>query len=77
MARPSVIDDLIIRKTHNTQNTLRAAVIEIAKDGERVGDLIDRAVALGIGNRRQVRAAIYLGAKSVNRRFRLVERGTK
>jgi hypothetical protein len=74
MPRKAIIDDLIIRKRHNADN-MRQVIAEMAIDGERVGNLIDRAVAAGVGSRRQVRASIYLGAQSVNAGFKL-ERGS-
>jgi hypothetical protein len=73
MPRPSLIDDLIFVKTPNTGNSLRDRIFALARDEERVGDLIERAVKAGIGNRRQVRAAIYLGPRTVGSKFRLME----
>jgi hypothetical protein len=72
MSRKAIIDDLVIKKTHNNDN-LRHVIAQIAQDGERVGDLIDRAAAMGIGTRKQIRAAIYLGVKSKNALYRLEE----
>lgn len=70
MPRKPVIDDLIFRRTYNANN-LRHVICEIARDGERVGDLIDRVSAMGIATRKQVRAAIYLGARASNALFKL------
>lgn len=70
MSRKPIIDDMVFRKTYNSDN-LRQVIHAFAIDGERVGDLIDRAVAAGLAPRKQVRAAIYLGARAENALFRL------
>lgn len=75
MPRPSKINDLVFRKCPDDANhSIRDKVYALAKDGERVGDLIVRAVGSGIGNLRQVRAAIILGAKSKGSKFKLEAR---
>lgn len=73
MSRKPIIDDLVIKKTYN-ENNLRHVIAHIANDGERVGDLIDRAAAMGIGTRKQIRAAIYLGVRSKNALYCLEEK---
>lgn len=70
MSRKPIIDDMVFRKTYNANN-LRHVINAFARDGERVGDLIERAAASGIATRKQIRAAIYLGARAENALFRL------
>lgn len=74
MARPSNINHLVFRKfPEKPDHTLRDRLYAFAKDGENVTDLINRAVEAGLGNRRQVRAALYLGNKAKGSKFRLME----
>lgn len=68
------IDDLFfIKCPEDGKGSLRDEIYKLAENGERVGHLIDRATAAKIGTRKQIRAAIYMGAKAKGSKFKLKE----
>jgi hypothetical protein len=72
MARKSIIDQMVFRKCPDASDqNLRDRIYAFAKDGEKVGDLIERAHRNALGSKRQIRQAIYLGAKGKGAKFRL------
>lgn len=75
MPRKAIIDKFVIVKCpEDADHTLRDRIYKIAADGETVGELIERAFAEGLGTRKQIRAALYLGAKTKGAKFKIVEK---
>lgn len=60
-----------VKAPDEPDHTLRDRLYAFARDGELVGDLIERAVEAGMGTRRQIRAAIYLGHQTKGSKFKL------
>lgn len=67
MARPAKLDHLVIRALLPPGfPTLRQRVFAVAVEGETVGQLVTKAVGLGLGSPRQVRAAVHAMVQCAN-----------
>jgi hypothetical protein len=66
--RPSTMKHLIFRKDPNGgEKTIRDKLYAFAHDGENVGELIERAVAAGLGSRKQITSALMFGRRRYTR----------